>query len=333
MLVGYRGKMYGPYPVGSMSFLSDSQPVMEDTIYDLASLTKVVATTTAALLLLEDGAMSLGHTVGSFYAKAPPDKAEITLKQLLTHTAGIPQLELYRVLTDPDDAIDHILDTELAFKPGTQFLYSCLHFVLLGKIVERCASETLDAFVTRHIFEPLGMYDTCFNPPQGIQDRIAYTEWCVMEKAFLRGKVHDENSRFLGGVSGNAGLFSTAADLGVFATMLLQQGVYGKRQILHPRTVRLLNTNYAPGPNENRSIGWMMKGNGFCSGGDLISNRAFGHTGFTGTSLWIDPELRAFFVLLTNRVHPTRNNDEIIRFRPVFHNSAIAELGELTLGE
>ena len=333
MLVGYRGRMYGPYPVGSMGFLSDSKPVMEDTIYDLASLTKVVATTTAALLLLEDGVMSLKHTVGSFYAKAPPDKAEITLEQLLTHTAGIPQIELYRELSDPDTAIEHILHTELAFKPGTQVLYSCLHFILLGKILELCASETLDVFVTRHIFEPLGMYDTCFNPPKGIHDRIAYTEWCDMEKAFIRGKVHDENSRFLGGVSGNAGLFSTAADLGVFATMLLQQGAHSKRQVLHPRTVRLLNTNRTPGLNESRSIGWMMKGNGFCSGGDLISNRAFGHTGFTGTSLWIDPELRAFFVLLTNRVHPTRNNDEIIRFRPVFHNAAIAELGEPILGK
>ncbi len=331
MLVGFRGRMYGPYPVGSVGYLPDSKPVVDDTIYDLASLTKVVATTTVALILLEGGALSLQHTVGSFFRRAPLDKAEITLEQLLTHTTGIPQTEFYRELTSPDEVINHILHTELAFKPGTQVLYSCLNFILLGKILERCASESLDVFTTRHIFEPLGMYDTFFNPPKGIYDRIAYTEWCTIEKSFIQGKVHDENSRFLGGVSGNAGLFSTAADLGVFATMLLQQGVHDKRQILHPRTVTLLNTNHTPGLNESRSIGWVMKGKGFCSGGDLISNKAFGHTGFTGTSLWIDPELRAFFILLTNRVHPTRNNDEILRFRPVFHNSAIAELRELVL--
>ncbi|NMB45925.1 MAG: beta-lactamase family protein [Firmicutes bacterium] len=326
MLVGYRGKMYGPYPVGSTSFFPEADPVAEDTLYDLASLTKVVATTTAALLLLEGGNLSLDNTVGSFLKQAPSDKREITLQQLMTHTAGIPQTEFYRELASPDDVIDHILHTELAFAPGTQVLYSCLNYILLGKILEKCASETLDVFVTRHVFEPLGMYDTCFNPPERLHGRIAYTEWCPIEKTFIRGRVHDENSRFLGGVSGNAGLFSTAGDLGIFATLLLQQGVYEKRHILHPRTVRLLNTNYTPELNESRSIGWMMKGTGFCSGGNLISNRAFGHTGFTGTSLWIDPELRAFFILLTNRVHPTRGNDAIIRFRPRFHNAAIAEL-------
>lgn len=329
MLVGYRGRTYGPYHVGCTSFFPEAGPVTEDTMYDLASLTKVVATTTAALLLLEDGALSLENSIGNFFRQAPPDKAVITIEQLMTHTAGIPQTEFYRELESPDDVIGHILRTDLAFTPGTQVLYSCLNFILLGKILEKCASETLDVFLTRQLFEPLRMYDTCYNPPAGIHGRIAYTEWCPMEKTFIRGKVHDENSRFLGGVSGNAGLFSTANDLGIFATMLLQQGVYEKRQVLHPRTIRLLNTNYTPGLNESRSIGWMMKGKGFCSGGSLISDRAFGHTGFTGTSLWIDPELRAFFVLLTNRVHPVRGNDAIIRFRPRFHNSAIAELGKI----
>jgi CubicO group peptidase (beta-lactamase class C family) len=326
MLVGYQGKTYGPYPMGYTSFFPEARPVTADVMYDIASLTKVVATTTAALLLIEDGALCLKNTIGSFYKQVPSDKENITIEQLLTHTTGIPQTEFYRILPSPDDVIDHILHTELAFTPGTQVLYSCLNFILLGKILEQCAGEPLDAFVTRNLTEPLGMISTCYNPPEAVHERVAYTEWCPAERVFIRGKVHDENSRFLGGVSGNAGLFSTAGDLGIFATMLLQEGAYGNQQILHPRSVRLLNTNYTAGLNESRSIGWMMKGKGFSSGGDLISDSAFGHTGFTGTSLWIDPELEAFFVLLTNRVHPSRTNEGIIRFRPRFHNSAIAEL-------
>ncbi len=326
MLVGCQGRAYGPYPMGYTSFFPNAQPVTQNVIYDLASLTKVVATTTAALLLMEAGALSLKSTVGSFFKQAPPDKAEITVEQLLIHAAGIPQTEFFRELSSPDDVVDHILHTDLVFLPGTQVLYSCLNFILLGKILEKCASETLDVFVTRNVLKPLGMHDTCYNPPVELHERVAYTEWCPMERTFIRGQVHDENSRFLGGVSGNAGLFSTAGDLGIFATMLLQEGSHNNRQFLHPRSVRLLNTNYTPGLNESRSIGWMMKGQGFCSGGDLISNKAFGHTGFTGTSLWIDPELAAYFILLTNRVHPSRTNEGVIRFRPRFHNAAIAEL-------
>ena len=329
MLVGHRGKTYGPYPMGYTSFFPGARPVDADVVYDLASLTKVVATTTAALLLIEDGALCLKDTIGSFYKQTPPDKESITIEELLTHTAGIPQTEFYRVLPSPNDAVSHILHTELAFAPGTQVLYSCLNFILLGKILEQCAGEPLDVFVARNVFEPLKMTSTCYNPPKTMHERVAYTEWCPAERVFIRGKVHDENSRFLGGVSGNAGLFSTAGDLAIFATMLLQEGAYGNRQILHPQSVRLLNTNYTADLNESRSIGWMMKGKGFSSGGDLISHSAFGHTGFTGTSLWIDPELEAYFILLANRVHPSRTNEGIIQFRPRFHNSAIAELARI----
>lgn len=315
--------------MGYTSFLPNPRPVTQDVLYDLASVTKVVATTTAALLLLEGGALSLKDTVGSFYSEAPPDKAGITIEQLMIHTAGIPQTEFFRMLKSPEEVVGHILHTQLAFAPGTQVLYSCLNFILLAKIIEKCASRPFDTFVREKILEPLGMANTYHNPPAELRERVAYTEWCSLERRFICGEVHDENSRFLGGVSGNAGLFATATDLGMFAEMLLQEGAHNNRQFLHPASVRLLNTNYTPHLDESRSIGWLMKGKGFSSGGDLMSSRAFGHTGFTGTSLWIDPELEAYFILLTNRVHPSRTNQGLIDFRPKFHNAAIAELGRV----
>ena len=332
MLVGCKGRTFGPYAMGYTSFFPNPRPVTEDVIYDLASVTKVVATTTAVLLLLEDGALSLNDTLGCFYSGVPADKAETPIWQLMTHTSGIPQKEFFRELKSPSEVEEYILNTELAFSPGTDVLYSCLNFVLLSKIIEECASMPFDVFVKKHILEPLGMENTYHNPPAELHDRVAYTEWCPMERRFVCGQVHDENSRFLGGVSGNAGLFATAGDLGIFASMLLQEGAHNNRQFLHPTSVGLLNTNYTPQLSESRGIGWLMKGKGFCSGGDLISSRAFGHTGFTGTSLWIDAELEAYFILLTNRVHPSRTNEGLIRFRPKFHNTAIAELGEVLGG-
>ncbi|NLK08051.1 MAG: beta-lactamase family protein, partial [Firmicutes bacterium] len=279
MMVGCGRKAFGPYGMGHTSFFPDALEVGEDTIYDLASLTKVVGTTTAALLLVEAGCLSLTDTLTDFFPSVPADKADITVAGLMTHTTGISQTEFYRFLQNPDGVVKHILHTKLAFTPGTQVLYSCLNYILLAKIIEKCAGVSLDLFVNDEILEPLGMESTYHNPPTELYERIAYTEWCPFEKRFLRGCVHDENSRFLGGVSGNAGLFATAGDLGVFARMLLAEGAHGPKQFLHPATVRLIRTDRTPHLQESRSIGWQMKGKGFSSGGDLISPSAFGHTG------------------------------------------------------
>lgn len=207
-------------------------------------------------------------------------------------------------------------------EPGERVIYSDLGYILCGVAIEEIAGGGLDSLASEWIFEPLGMKDTMFNPPASLTERIAATEDDPRRGGVLVGKVHDENAWAMGGVSGHAGLFSTAADLAIYAQMLLNGGHYGDKRVLSSRSVELMVSPQTEGLNERRGLGWLLQGESTVTAGDLLSKLAFGHTGFTGTSLWIDPRVDLIAVLLTNRVHPSRERGkgEISRIRALVNN-------------
>lgn len=323
-LVGREGKVHGPKAFGTLSFFPNPKPTLPNTIFDLASLTKVVSTTTIALKLMEEGVFSLDDKIGTLTANVPWDKKEITVRQLLTHTSGLPAV--FPFYQDPrfrekEAALARLWEVPLSYKTGTKVVYSCVGFIALGLILEQLATTSLDVLFKKMIAQPLGLKDTSYNPPLSTWERIAYTEWDPQRKEFLRGIVHDENARSLKGISGNAGLFGNALDLAHFCEMLLQKGTYNNRQILKETTVNLLFDNYTSDPNQPRTLGWLLPSPKACSASQLISPSSLGHTGFTGTSIWIDFERRFYGILLTNRVHPTRKNQAIIQLRPRFYRA------------
>ncbi len=328
-LIYHRGTIWGPVSFGAASFFPEAGPPPTRPLYDLASVTKVVATTTAILLLLDQGTLRLDDRLGAFWPQVPQDKQDLTVRQLLTHTAGLePWLPVYASIQDRAEAVDWILQQPLKSRPGSEVAYSCMGFIVLGMLVEHLTGQNLAVFVKEHVFDPLGMAETMYNPPAAYLDRIPYTEWCPRRRIFLRGIVHDENAQAMGGISGNAGLFSTLEDLAAFARCLLERGQGPAGRLLSSLTVEMLFRSHTAGLNEARSLGWLAKDRMASSGGDLLSGQAIGHTGFTGTSLWIDPALDACFILLTNRVHPQRENPAIVALRPRFHNAAAAFLAK-----
>lgn len=312
---------------GVTTTLEGGAPVSEETIYDLASLSKLF-TATAALMLLERGEFRLDDPVGRFLpAFAQGDKAEIRLRHLLTHTSGLPAFNpYYQVARGQAEMLDAIARTALQYKTGSQVVYSCLGFITLANVVQTVTGQSLDRFLSDNLFEPLGMGSTGYGPIEQPRERVAPTEECPWRGRVVWGEVHDENAFAQGGVSGNAGLFSTAPDLVRFAQMMLRRGSSELGRILAPTTIRTATRNYTPGLQENRGLGWQMRSNEYPWCGDLAPANSYGHTGFTGTSLWISPDDDLFVVLLTNRVHPTRANAQHIRYRPLIHNLLIAEL-------
>ncbi len=312
---------------GVTTTLEGGAPVTEETIYDLASLSKLF-TATAALMLLERGEFRLDDPVGRFLpAFTQGDKAEIRLRHLLTHTSGLPAFNpYYQVAKGQAEMLDAIARTALEYKTGTKVVYSCLGFITLANVIQTITGQPLDSFLDDNLFTPLGMGSTGYGPVNQPRERVAPTEECPWRGQIVWGEVHDENAYAQGGVSGNAGLFSTAPDLVRFAQMMLRQGAGENRRILAPATIRTATRNYTPGLQENRGLGWQMRSNEYPWCGDLAPASSYGHTGFTGTSLWISPDDDLFVVLLTNRVHPTRANAQHIRYRPLIHNLLIAEL-------
>lgn len=325
-VVGYKGIQYGPAAFGSTAFFPGAAPVTNDTIFDIASLTKVVGTTTVALMLLEQGIFHLDTELGELVSDIPKDKARITILHILNHTSGLAAATpLYLNVKEPQDIFRQILASPLNYEPGTQVVYSCVGYILLGHIIETLTNTRLDDLVNKRLLTVLGMKDTYYNPPAEIHPRVAYTEWCPRSRRFLRGIVHDENAQALQGVSGNAGLFSTAGDLAKFARMMLNDGRGPGGTVFSEATPGLLKRSYTEGLNERRTLGWMLHSKD-SSGGNLLSESAIGHTGFTGTSLWIDRDKELFVVLLTNRVHPVRANESIFQLRPAFHDAVVREL-------
>jgi uncharacterized protein YbbC (DUF1343 family)/CubicO group peptidase (beta-lactamase class C family) len=292
----------------------------EDTIFDLASLTKVVATTTSVMQLMEEGRIRLSDRVAQFIPEfGRYGKRAITIRHLLTHVSGLrPDLELDVEFSGVEEAIRRASEEVPVAAPGERFIYSDINFFLLGDIVARVSGERLDRYAKRHIFDPLGMNDTMFLPPDSLRGRIAPTERCEPlvwpcdrpGAPFLRGIVHDPTSRRMGGVAGHAGLFSTAADLSRFCRMVLAGGSLGATRILSPATVAKMTTPATPpGMAEVRALGWDIDSTYSANRGELFPLGSFGHTGFTGTSLWLEPHSGSYVVFLSNRVHPDGKGD------------------------
>ncbi|HVX39741.1 MAG TPA: serine hydrolase [Gemmatimonadaceae bacterium] len=306
VVVGRRGAAVMEKGFGKLSWEDGSPKVSASrTIYDLASLTKVVGTTTGIMILYDQGKLQLDDPVSKFIPQfSGGDKDKVTIRMLLEHRSGLPAgRDLWRIAHTPQEARDAVISTPLVYEPNSRYVYSDLGADMLGFVVEALSGQRLDTFLEQHVFEPLGMNDTFFLPADSLKDRVAPTEVAPPRGYPLQGEVHDENAFALGGVAGHAGLFSSASDLAVFAQMMLNGGVYDGVRIVADSTVALF-TKREPGAG-SRALGWdTCDGGGSC--GKYLAESAYGHTGYTGTSMWIDPERDMFVILLTNRVHEAR---------------------------
>jgi uncharacterized protein YbbC (DUF1343 family)/CubicO group peptidase (beta-lactamase class C family) len=305
VLIGRGDRVLWQKAIGHRAVDPAVEPMTVDTIFDMASLTKVVATTTSVMKLVEDGRIRLNDRVSDYVPGFEQHgKTNITIRHLMTHTSGLrPDLDLDDDWSGYETAIARAVDEVPTAPPGERFVYSDINYELLGEIVRHVSGQPLDAFAKQHVFDPLGMKETMFTPPASLLARIAPTE-------HLRGVVHDPTARRMGGVAGHAGLFSTAADLAIFCRMLLDGGVYNGVRILSPLTVAKMTTAAsAPGDANTRGLGWDIDSSYSSNRGELLPLGSYGHTGFTGTSIWIDPLTREFVIFLSNRVHPDGKGD------------------------
>jgi len=321
-VVGRAGGVLAQYGVGSLDWSASSRPD-EQTIWDMASLTKVVAMTSAVMQLTEGGQLDLDAPVARYLPEFNgPAKDRVTVRHLLTHSSGLPAWRpLYKETYTPVAARALAVATPLDTLPGVRMVYSDLGAIILGQIVERLSGERLDEYVTRHVFGPLGMTSTTYRPGNALLPRIAPTEFDSWRQRHIRGEVHDENAFGLGGVSGHAGLFSTGHDLARFVRMYLSGGALDGVRLVSPQTIRQFTT-VQDSTLSNRALGWETP-NGSNSAGTIMKRPAFGHTGFTGTSIWMDPSRDLFVILLTNRVNPTRQNLRIGRVRVALADAVV----------
>jgi CubicO group peptidase (beta-lactamase class C family) len=299
---------------GRLSGRSEDGHAAVDTLYDLASLTKVVATTSVAMVLVDQGRLQLDAPVCSWFPEmVDPARKRIRVRDLLAHSSGLPSWRaLSREAQDKRGVIERILQLELEYEPGTRSIYSDLGMILLGEVLERVTGEGLDAAAGRLLFRPLGMEDTLFRPGPERRDRTAPTVEDPWRGRLLRGEVQDENAYRMGGVAGHAGLFGTARDLSRFAQMMLAEGQYAGGALVRPSTLALF-TRRIDLARSTRTLGWETP-SGDSWAGRSWSDRAYGHTGQTGTSIWIDPSRDLYVVLLTNRADlGGRRFDEVRR--------------------
>ncbi len=303
VLVLRQGKIAYRKAFGRRATEPQSEPMSVDTVFDLASLTKPIVTATCVMKLIEEGKLRLGDRV----AEHLPDfgqngKLRITVEELLLHTSGLiadNPLDDYK--EGRKKALERIHQLTPVAEPGVRFTYSDVNFIVLGELVEKVSGEKLDANAQRRVFEPLGLRDTCFKPTEHLVARCAPTQ--KRDETWMRGSVHDPRAHFLGGVAGHAGLFSTADDLALYAQMLLNDGHLNGKRLLSPATVRLMTTP-RPVPGGWRALGWDVQTSFSANRGELFPFGSYGHTGFTGTSIWIDPSSRTAVIFLSNRVHP-----------------------------
>lgn len=348
LAVTLRGELIAHKALGRFTYDPASPAVATDSIFDLASVTKVVATTAMAMILYERGVLDLETPVTAIvpeFSADDPRRGEVTLRQLLAHSSGLPAYEkLYLRAKNRDELLQAAFSTELTAAPGTRVEYSDIGFIILGVALERLADESLDAFCQREVFGPLALSHTTFNPPRSWRDRVPPTanecgaDISVRAAAdaatkpvpstfrgrVIQGEVQDENASVLGGIAGHAGVFSTAEDVAVFAHTMLNGG----HPILRLDTVQLFIRREASPAGTSRVLGWDTP----CApsqSGKYFSPRSFGHLGYTGTSLWIDPERQLSITLLTNRTWPDCRNQAIKQVRPAFHDAVIEAIEAL----
>lgn len=324
--VSRRGKDALVHSAGSTEF-GGSVEADEHTLFDLASVTKPVATGSAMLLLAQEGRLHFGEPVTDFFSdRKLPHLAGVTLRHLLTHTSGLPAWrDLYSRGQTRDGAIDELFAIPPDNPPGTRHVYSCLGYIMLHLVAQEVSGQKFDAFCRERVFEPMGMRATMFNPPADGR-AIAATDHCPARKRKLVGEVHDGNAWALGGVSGNAGLFSTAADLAVFCRSITSGATDGASGPLGPAALRKAFENALHPSVGGQSIGWFTASNDMLPAGDLASGEAVGHSGFTGTAVVIDPSYELFAILLTNRVC---RDDDGLRFRHLRRRLFNAVIGSI----
>jgi len=327
VLVGHHGKVVWRKAYGSRAVEPQHEAMSLDTIFDLASLTKVVATTTSIMLLVEQGKVRLNDAAIQFIPEMKGDGRDaVTVEQLLTHMSGFaPDFDLRDRWSGYDEAMKRLYREPLRSQPGSRFVYSDINYIALGEIVHRVSGLMLDEFARRNIFAPLGMRDTSFRPDPKLKARIAPTEKRRGQmnylgdtgtdagtegEQWLRGEVHDPTSFRMNGVAGHAGLFSTADDLAIFCQMLLNGGLYNNVRVLSPMTIAtMIRPRAVSESGAARGLGWDVATSFSTNRGDLFPLGSFGHTGFTGTSIWIDPASDSFVVFLSSRVHPDGKGD------------------------
>ncbi|MHB8755590.1 MAG: serine hydrolase domain-containing protein, partial [Candidatus Acidiferrales bacterium] len=335
LAVGQNGQLL-IHAFGRLTYGAKSAAVRDATIYDVASLTKPIVTTSAIMMLVAEGQVDLDAPVSRYLPDwlAGPTagqqrdwRTKVTVRELLLHTSGLPNhREFYKDAKGSDKILKRVYAEPLVGAPGTKVEYSDLGFMLLGEIVERLTGETLDQFTRQRIFTPLGMDHSYFNPPRSLRAQIAPTEnESTFRKRQLHGEVDDANVFAMGGIAGHAGLFSTAQDISVFAQMMLNGGMYAQRRIFSRAIVEQF-TARVPVGDSARTLGWDVPTEN-SSSGRYLSQRAYGHNGFTGTSIWVDPDKNLFIVLLTNRVYPSAANDKIRQVRPALHDAIVEALG------
>lgn len=324
VLIGHNGKVVYRKAFGSRSLQPDKEAATVDTIYDLASLTKCIATTSSVMKLVQEGKIRINEPVSNYLPEfAKNGKRDITVRELLTHYSGLPEdLDLKSTWKGRDAAYQMAMEVKPIFTPGSRFLYSDINFETLGFLVEKISGLSLDEYSAKNVFEPLGMKDTRFVPPAAWIPRIAPTEYDE-NKRMLRGTVHDPTARRMGGVAGHAGLFSTADDLSIFAQDLLS----GFR-ILTPISVEKMSTPEQPPTGASlRGLGWDIDSPFSTNRGEFLPIGSFGHTGFTGTSIWIDPVSDTYIIILTNAVHPDGHKSAIVSLRTRLASAAVQGLG------
>ncbi len=319
LAVTYQGRLVALKSLGRFTYEPDSPAVQADTIFDLASITKVVATTTMAAILYERGLLDLDASLRSVLSGA----ADVPFRLLLAHSSGLPAyLRLFEQAHTRDALLAAALATPLEAAPGTRAAYSDIGFILLGAALEKLSGESLDTFCAREIFGPLAMSNTTFRVPAAFRTCVVPTlNDTDFRRRIIQGEVNDENAAVLGGVAGHAGLFAPALDVARFAECMLAGG----HSILRPETVALFIRRQNSPPGTSRALGWDTPSPPSQSG-KHFSPRSFGHLGYTGTSLWIDPERRLSVTLLTNRTWPDRSSQLIKQIRPRFHDAVVEAL-------
>ena len=334
LFIGHEGKIAYRKAYGDRAIVPALEPMTIDTIFDAASLTKVIATTSCVMKLVDQGKLQIDQPVTKYLPEFQGGHSPITIRNLMTHFSGLrPDVILDPPWTGYQTGIQKALTETPTAPPGTKFVYSDINFLLLGEIVRRLSGQTLAEFANEQVFQPLEMKDTRFCPPSVDLSRIAPTEFDPAGGPPLRGVVHDPTARYMGGVAGHAGLFTSADDLAKFAQMMLDGGVFRATRLFSAAVIARFTRPQSP-PNQPilRGLGWDIDSPLSKNRGELFPIGSYGHTGFTGTSIWIDPSSKSYVILLTNYLHPRKEKRSLTSLRSRVATLAAASLGYTSQG-